>query len=336
MRERLARILDRIWYGRSPAAWFLLPLSWIYVAAFAVDRSLHSRQRRVRSGLPVIVVGNLSVGGTGKTPLVIWLARALVDRGFSPGIVSRGYRGRGVRSPRQVAPDDDPSEVGDEPVLLARSSGCPVVVCPDRGAAVEALARSAAVDVVLADDGLQHHGLARDCEIAVVDGNRGLGNGLCLPAGPLREPARRLTEVDAVVVNGRGGWSRVGAIVGELEVTGVERLDGSESRGIDSFRGQHVHAFAAIGNPQRFFDLLARHGLIVKGHAKADHSQILPSELQAVGGSTVMLTEKDAVKLERKMPGNVWCVKVDYAFEQRDAERLMTIILNTLSMVANT
>jgi tetraacyldisaccharide 4'-kinase len=330
MRARLVQLFDHVWYGRSAAAWLLWPLSLIYRVAFAMDRAVR-RRREFRA--PVVVVGNLTVGGTGKTPLVIWLARMLAKRGRSPGIVSRGYRGRASRTPQRVAIDDDPAMVGDEPILLARHAACPVVVGADRCAAVELLLRDESIDVVLADDGLQHHALGRQCEIAVVDGARGLGNGHCLPAGPLREPARRLEGVDAVVVNGHG-WSRPGALVAALVVTTVERLDGTDARGIDSFRGEHVHAFAAIGNPQRFFDLLSGCGLIVTGHARPDHSALTPEELRSAAGSTVMITEKDAVKLDRELAGDIWCVKVDYVFENAGADQLMKTVLSRLPRAA--
>lgn len=327
MHERLARLFDGLWYGHNAAAWLLWPLSVLYAAAFVVHRTLARPGGEFRA--PIVVVGNLTVGGTGKTPLVVWLARALAARGRSPGIVSRGYRGRSSRTPRRVTIDDDSAIVGDEPILLARNAACPVVVAADRCAAVELLLRDERIDVVLADDGLQHHALVRQCEIAVVDGARGLGNGHCLPAGPLREPADRLERVDAVVVNGRG-WRRPGAIVGELVVTGVERLDGTASRRIDSFRGEHVDAFAAIGNPQRFFDLLSRHGLIVTGHARPDHVPLTPQELRTTGASSVMITEKDAVKLDRRTSSHVWCVKVEYVFDNEGAEQLMTTVLSKI------
>ena len=308
-------------------AWLLLPLSYVYRLLLTFDRALRSG-RRTGGRVPVVVIGNLTVGGTGKTPLVIWLARALRERGLSPGIVSRGYGGS-RRAPRRVRATDSPADVGDEPIVLARNAGCPVVVCADRRAAAAVLERDETIDVILSDDGLQHHALARDCEIVVVDGARGLGNGLCLPAGPLREPVARLDRVDAIIVNG-GGWSHPEGIVARLEVTGVERLDGTASRNIASFNGQRVHAFAAIGHPQRFFDLLERHGISVVAHAKADHAYISPMELATVT-SAIMITEKDAVKLGPETPGDIWCVKVDYVFESGGAERLLATVLDRLA-----
>ena len=209
----LAEVLNGIWYGKSPLRFALMPVSAAYVALARLRRTAYRRGWRatVETPVPVIVVGNVSVGGTGKTPFVIWLAEQLKQRGRKVGIVTRGYRGKGTEWPRAVTAQSDPREVGDEPVLLARRTGCPVVAGPDRVACVEALLADARVDVILSDDGLQHYRLARAFEIAVVDGVRGMGNGLCLPAGPLREPVSRLQEVDAIVVNG-GDWGHAGRV----------------------------------------------------------------------------------------------------------------------------
>ena len=207
----VARFLNSVWYGRNPVRWVLWPVSLLYLALARLRRTAYARgwRQAVETSVPVIVVGNVSVGGTGKTPFVIWLAEQLKQRGRRVGIVTRGYRGRGTQWPQPVTADSDPYEVGDEPVLLARRTGCPVVAGPDRVACVEALIKETRVDVVLSDDGLQHYRLARRFEIAVVDGVRGMGNELCLPAGPLREPPGRLQEVDAIVVNGEIGRAHV-------------------------------------------------------------------------------------------------------------------------------
>jgi tetraacyldisaccharide 4'-kinase len=283
----------------------------------------------VELAAPVVVVGNVSVGGTGKTPFVIWLAAQLRQHGRRVGIVTRGYRGKSAQWPRVVTADADPAEVGDEPVLLARRTGCPVVAGPDRVAAAEALLKSAAVDVLLADDGLQHYRLGRRFEIAVVDGVRGMGNGLCLPAGPLREPPARLQEVDAIVVNG-GKWGHVGVFRARAVVTRVYNLrDGSE-RALESFRGSAVHAVAGIGNPQRFFDLLDDAGLDVIPHPLADHAEIGTAELTFDEPGPVLITEKDAVKCERLAPADVWCVVVDLAFDADSTARLMRLVLREL------
>jgi tetraacyldisaccharide 4'-kinase len=274
----------------------------------------------------VIVVGNVSVGGTGKTPFVIWLADQLKQRGRSVGIVTRGYRGKAAEWPRAVAPDSDPREVGDEPVLLARRTGCPVVAGPDRAACVDALLAGARLDIVLSDDGLQHYRLGRTFEIAVVDGVRGMGNGLCLPAGPLREPVSRLQDVDAIVVNG-GTWGHAGVFRAAAVVTKVYHLKDGTLRTLESFRSEPVHAVAGIGNPQRFFDLLDDADLDVTAHPLEDHAEIGLEQLTFDEPGAVLITEKDAVKCEHLKPDGVWCVVVDFAFDADRTARLMRLIL---------
>jgi tetraacyldisaccharide 4'-kinase len=319
---------DRIWYGNSPLRWVLWPISAVYLALARLRRSAYRRGWRasVMAPVPVVVVGNVSVGGTGKTPFVIWLADQLKRRGRAVGIVTRGYRGKGTQWPRAVAPDSDPREVGDEPVLLARRTGCPVVAGPDRVACVAALLARPGIDVILSDDGLQHYRLGRSFEIAVVDGVRGMGNGLCLPAGPLREPAARLQEVDAIVVNG-GGWGHAGVFRAEAVVTKVYHLKDGALRTLDSFRSEPVHAVAGIGNPQRFFDLLRDAGLTVEPHPLEDHAEIGLEQLRFEQPGAVLITEKDAVKCEHLKLDGVWCVVVDFKFDADKTARLMRLVM---------
>ena len=326
-----AEVLNRIWYGNSPLRWGLWPISAVYLALARLRRTAYRRGWRatVESPVPVIVVGNVSVGGTGKTPFVIWLADQLKQRGRRVGIVTRGYRGKGTEWPRAVAPDSDPEEVGDEPVLLARRTGCPVVAGPDRVACVEALLEHARVDVILSDDGLQHYRLGRSFEIAVVDGVRGMGNGLCLPAGPLREPVSRLQEVDAIVVNG-GEWGHAGVFRAAAVVTKVYHLKDGALRTLDAFKAEPVHAVAGIGNPQRFFDLLSDAGLHVEEHPLADHAEIGPEQLRFDEPGAVLITEKDAVKCEHLKTDGVWCVVVDFQFDADNTARLMRLILRDI------
>jgi tetraacyldisaccharide 4'-kinase len=253
----------------------------------------------------------------------------LRQRGRKVGIVTRGYRGKGTEWPRAVAANSDPEEVGDEPVLLARRTGCPVVAGPDRVACVEALLRDSRVDVVLSDDGLQHYRLARAFEIAVVDGVRGMGNGLCLPAGPLREPVSRLQEVDAIIVNG-GEWGHAGVFRAEAVVTKVYHLKDGAERTLDSFGKELVHAVAGIGNPQRFFDLLSDAGLDVEEHPLEDHAEIGLDQLTFEAPGPVLITEKDAVKCEQLKPNGVWCVVVDFQFDADKTSRLMRLILRDI------
>ena len=323
-----AELLNDIWYGKSPMRYALWPVSTVYRGLARLRRTAYQRGWRptVEAAVPVIVVGNVSVGGTGKTPFVIWLADQLKQRGRKVGIVTRGYRGKGTEWPRVVAADSDPEEVGDEPVLLARRTRCPVVAGPDRVACVEALLEHTRVDVVLSDDGLQHYRLARAFEIAVVDGVRGMGNGLCLPAGPLREPPSRLQEVDAIVVNGTG-WGHAGVFRAEAVVTKVYHLKDGTERTLESFRGKPVHAVAGIGNPQRIFDLLLDADLDVESHPLEDHAEITLDELTFDEPGAVLITEKDAVKCEHLKANGVWCVVVDFEFDADSASRLMRLVL---------
>jgi tetraacyldisaccharide 4'-kinase len=286
-----------------------LPLSWLFASVAALRRALYRRGalRSTRLPVPVVVVGNVTVGGTGKTPLVIALARALAERGRHPGIVSRGYGASGA-VPREVAAGDDPAEAGDEPLLLA-AAGVPVVVARDRVAAARALlATHPSCDVILADDGLQHYALARDVEIVVVDGTRGFGNGRLLPAGPLREPRSRADAADAIVtlVSPDAPRERVTVAVPGRRTTmthapiGLRNLaDPSRRADPSAWPRGTVHAVAGIGNPKRFFDLLERMGIDAVPHAFADHHAFVPADLDFPGASAIVMTAKDAVKCAR-------------------------------------
>src|SRR6202041_2805799 len=233
--------LNDIWYERAAPPWWLLPLSLIYGAVVVSRRHFYAMRKPTRMSLPVVVVGNLSVGGTGKTPLVCWLVARLADLGFKPGVVTRGYGGSSG-SIRLAAPSDAPGVVGDESVLLARRSKVPVAIGHDRPAASQLLV-NAGCDVIVSDDGLQHYALARDCEIVVIDGDRLFGNGRLLPAGPLRENRSRLTAADAVVVNG-GRALLGGALSMRLEAKRALSLIGGAVKPLDEFAGHWVHAVA--------------------------------------------------------------------------------------------
>lgn len=334
---RAAHVAERIWYGGSAWGFALWPLSAVFRALVGLRAGLYRAgvKHSVRLPVPVVVVGNITAGGTGKTPFVIWLARELAARGRSPAIVTRGYGGRAADWPRRVTPESLPDEVGDEPVLLAARTGRPVYAGPDRVAAAEALLRDAPnVDVVLSDDGLQHYRLERVFEIAVVDGARGLGNGRCLPAGPLREPARRLGSVDALVINGGGASGaepQVGArdverISMTLAVSRVYRLaDGAEGA-LDVFAGRTVHAVAGIGHPERFFRTLEAAGLAVLRHPLPDHARLRVEDLPQEPAVPVLMTEKDAVKLRGVERDDVWCVAVDAVVREADGARVLAAI----------
>lgn len=273
------------------------------------------RRRLYRSGvlraqrlpIPVIVVGNITVGGAGKTPLVIALVTALRERGWKPGVVSRGYGGN-ARDPRLLGADPDPAAVGDEPALIRARTGAPVAVGADRPAAARLLLDKG-VDVIVADDGLQHYALARDAEICVVDGARRLGNGRLLPAGPLREPESRLRQVDFVVCN--GGEPRAGETAMHLAAdTAVSLVDVSRRQPLADLLQTRVHAVAGIGHPQRFFDTLRGYGIDVVEHPFPDHHRYTPNELAFGDGLPVLMTEKDAVKCRAFAKRNWWSIPV--------------------------
>lgn len=332
MRSVLTRVFDWIWYRPNPLRWLLWPFSLVYRGAVSTNAALYRAGIKRVSTLPVpvIVVGNISVGGTGKTPCVIWLAAELSSRGYRVGIVSRGYGGNSRIWPQRVERGSDPQVVGDEPVLIARSTGCLVVVAPGRVAAAEALLEADDVDVILSDDGLQHHALGRTMEIAVVDAVRGFGNGLCLPAGPLREPASRLERVDAVVVNGDDDQCFGSAFRFSAEFAGMRRLEGGEECCIADFAGQTVHAVAAIGNPERFFSMLERAGLDVVRHAHPDHGKLRPADIEFHDKLPVLMTEKDAVKFDSPPGRNIWCVSLKLRFESDDGDRLVRHVIEAI------
>jgi tetraacyldisaccharide 4'-kinase len=294
----------------------LWPASLLYGALAALRRAAY-RQGLLHAThlpVPVVVVGNLSVGGTGKTPLALALAAQLRARGFRPGLVSRGYGGS-AREPQSVSPASDPRVCGDEPVLLARRSGCPVWIGADRAAAAQALlAAHPQCDLVLCDDGLQHYALARDFEIAVIDGMRGLGNGRLLPAGPLREPRARLAAVDAVVVNGAGAAPPAAGTVFRMTLQGTQLRglrDPDRSASPAQFAGVRVHAVAAIGNPRRFFDHLRELGIDCSPHAYPDHHAYTAAELDFGDDTPVIMTEKDAVKCRAFADDRHWVLQVE-------------------------
>ncbi len=320
-------LVDRIWYGHSHWRWPLMPLGGLFGLLSTARRKLYENGiwRSIDIGQPVLVVGNITVGGTGKTPITLWLAERLKDYGMRPGIVSRGYRGRLGPQPVRVLPDSDPAIVGDEALLMERRQICPVVVHPDRVAAARLLLQLDC-NVIVADDGLQHFRLERLHEIAVLDGTRGFGNGCLLPAGPLRETVARLSTVDRIFVQQETGRPSVPAELpgnvpmANFELVPAEVLNLVDSRrvSLDDFRGRKVHAVAAIGNPGRFFRLLQNEGIEVIPHAHRDHAKLTESDLRFDDGLDVLMTEKDAVKVRGTATTNCWYVTVNVEFSDGD------------------
>jgi len=318
------------WYDKSQRTrlwlWPLWPVSRVY-AALARRRRIHLEQRRARNPTlpPVIVIGNIALGGTGKTPLIIALARLLLAHGLKPGIVSRGYGGS--KEPASVTALSRPEDVGDEAVLVHRQTGCPVRVDAQRLRGVEALCVQSACDVILSDDGLQHYALPRALEIVVIDGERLLGNGHCLPAGPLREPPSRLREVDWLVFNGgtAGGQDTVARQAGlpanfpvrtamTLEPACWVNLASGERVALTALplRDSGVlHALAGIGNPQRFFDTVRGLGYTPLCHPFSDHYRFTAHDLQFAAAHTLVMTSKDAVKCEVFAGTHCWYLEVE-------------------------
>lgn len=306
-------ILEKVWYGKSVLGWPLLPLSLLFAIVSGLRRLLYDMGllKAQRFDVPVIVVGNITAGGTGKTPLVIWLCRHLKELGYRPAIVARGYGGKARHWPQQVRPDSDPVAVGDEAVLLARRTRCPVCVAPKRVEAVSALLEHTDCNIILSDDGLQHYALGRDVEVLVVDGERGFGNGFLLPAGPLRELPGRLRRVDLVISNGPWKKDVAQMRITEPVVVPVLKPDTAKPHPLSEAAGEEVHAIAGIGNPRRFFDLLSRHGLKVHAHAFPDHHQYRKIDLWLEPDLPVLMTEKDAVKCARYASNRHWMVRID-------------------------
>jgi tetraacyldisaccharide 4'-kinase len=321
--------INELWYGKHPLSLLLAPLGWLYKLFMTVRRLAYQAGLLPvkRVNVPVIIVGNMTAGGTGKTPLVIWLAEYLKKHNFRPGIVSRGYGGSATHWPQQVRPDSDPVMVGDEPIVIARHTGCPVAASPDRYTAVVQLLEHQDCNIIICDDGLQHHALARDIEIAVIDAVRRFGNGRCIPAGPLRESLSRLKSVDMVVSNGKPGH---GEYPMEYAAKSLRSLiDPGREIPAESFRGKTVHAVAGIGHPARFFSMLRSCGMGVIEHEFPDHHRFGRRDIRFGDDLPVVMTEKDAVKCMNFAEEYHWYLEIDVRmnniFEHRFSNLLKDI-----------
>lgn len=317
--------IEQIWYGKHWLSVVLLPLSWLYNGLMKIRYNIYSigllPKRSVN--VPVIVVGNITVGGTGKTPLIIWLCHYLKQQGHRPGVISRGYGGRPARSPQQVRPDSHPGQVGDEPVLIAQRTRCPVAVSPNRYLAASELLLHTDCDVLLCDDGLQHLGLGRDLEIAVIDGDRRFGNGHCLPAGPLRESTGRLAKVDLVIATGKAGRNE---FLMHYIYADLHAMNDQTIIGIETLKGTSVHAVTGIGNPGRFHAWLRSHNIKVIRHEFPDHHSFTKSELVFDDDLPVIMTEKDAVKCREFRLKNCWYVPINAGLSEAFNFRLNKIL----------
>ena len=323
------RFWTNAWYQKSTWLLLLVPLSWLFRAISRFRRIvLQWRFQGQSYAMPVVVVGNISLGGSGKTPLIIALGKALSERGYSVGVVSRGYGGASAQYPLVVGPDTPVSQSGDEPLLIAKKLGCPIVVDPNRARAVEKLVKSFSCDLILSDDGLQHYRLHRDVEIAVVDGRRRFGNGYTLPAGPLRESPRRLKEVDFIIQN--GGIVEPDdpeTYIVQLETSGLRRFGSSELIGFDQWvESTNIHAVAAIGHPERFFESLRQMGFKVDSGPKNDHQVLTASDIGFDDDLPVVITAKDAVKYEGSVPDNLWVLEVEMALDNEFVSSLIDCV----------
>jgi tetraacyldisaccharide 4'-kinase len=349
---------DKLWYQDRVVLWPLVPLSIIYATIVKLRRKWYALQALLKKSffstnsnpvIPVIVVGNITVGGTGKTPLVIHIAEYLIEQGWQPGIISRGYKGK-HRKPTAVNSKSDPKMVGDEALLFAKRLECPIVVGKNRSKALKKLLKMNpkqalnAIDVVISDDGLQHYALERHIEIAVVDTQRRFGNGYCLPAGPLREPESRLSVVDLIIYNTSAFYGmpekaipknedentkdyppnayKMGYVPGKL----YNAFQSDRQASLATFRGQRVHAIAGIGNPERFFQLLRDYGLIVIKHAFPDHHHFTHKDIYFRNEFPVIMTEKDAVKCTKFVDLRHWILPIKAEVDSQFDAKLLALL----------
>lgn len=330
--------IDRLWYGQKRPLAFLAPLAWLYRQVSESRRRKAWDARNQGLPVPVVVVGNITVGGTGKSPLTARLAEILSESGWRPVIISRGYGGRSDRYPLRVTERTPASVCGDEPLMLAQTTGHPVVVDPDRLRAAEWAIAENLGNLLLCDDGLQHYRLPRDIELAVFDASRGVGNGGIIPVGPLREPLARLSGVDFVILNGENfpdSGDRIESFSDvdhpdihamALQPAALVNLNTGERLMPETLNGKPVRAVAGIGNPGRFFDTLKRLGALVTEQPFPDHHHFRPEDLGSAAGEWLVMTAKDAVKCRGFAPDNAWMLTVQARlsepFEQTFLERV--------------
>lgn len=317
-------MIERIWSGSSLVYLLLLPLSWLYGLVSGLIRLSYrcGLRKSWRAPVPVVIVGNLTAGGNGKTPMVIWLVEQLQQRGYRVGVVSRGYGGKSAVYPLVLDAQTTTRQAGDEPVLIYQRTGAPVAISPKRAEAVQALLNQGELDLIITDDGLQHYALQRDFELVVIDGVRRFGNGWWLPAGPMRERVSRLKTVDACVAN--GGVAQPGEIAMKLQAQDAVNIASGERR--PAIELPHVVAMAGIGHPPRFFATLEKLGVEVEREvAFADHQEYNHEQLAALAskGQTLLMTEKDAVKCRAFAQPDWWYLPVEAVLPTEQAEQLL-------------
>lgn len=316
----LKQRIEAIWAHRTFLSVCLLPIAWVFRCVVAIRRRLYTLLPRKEWPVPIVVVGNLSVGGNGKTPCVIALAKALLSKGLRPGIVSRGYGVEPIKTPRLVVSHHRYQDVGDEPLLIAEHTACPVVVCASRCQAVSYLLQREDCDVVISDDGLQHYALKRHIEIVMIGSQAALGNRYCLPAGPLREPLSRLKTVDWIL--GDPSLSYVNYPV-KTKYVDLIHLKTGASCDISVFNGEAVYAYAAIAHPERFFHLLRSASLKVTPCVYPDHHAFTEDDFSAHKQDKIVMTEKDAIKCRELATENMYYLKIESELDKQFVEAFL-------------
>ncbi len=326
MKQNISRWLQDAWYKEMYISSALMPLSMFYDDYMRFRLFLYNKGllKKTKCSVPVIIVGNITVGGTGKTPLILWLARFLREQGYKPGIISRGYGGNTDSWPQWVDEQSNPEQVGDEAVLMAKRADCPIAVGPERVKAAQMILDKTDCDVILSDDGLQHYALDRDIEIAVIDGDRRFGNGYTLPCGPLREPIERLNKVDLIIVNGVASEENEFSMI--IQGDTVVNLATQEQKLLTEFENSPCHAVAGIGNPKRFFDLLKQESISIECHAYPDHHLFNVDDITFDDDKPILMTEKDAVKCLGFASDKHWYLPVKAFPQQQFIDKLLTLI----------
>ncbi len=327
----LETLIEKVWYSKNIFSLLLSPLSLIYISIIYLRYTLYQLGliSITKINAPTIVIGNVVTGGTGKTPLVIWLAKHFKDKGFLPGIVSRGYGGTYLSNIELVKPTSNPLLVGDEPVIIARNTNCPVVVAKKRAKGAKELVEKYNCNIILCDDGMQHYSLARDIEIAVIDGQRRFGNNYCFPAGPLREPKSRIFKADLIVskYNARRCEHKMDYTYHQL----VSLNELSKTIPISDLHGMTVHAIAGINNPDHFFSYLRSHKLELIIHKFPDHYSYTEDDVKFDDNFPVVMTEKDAVKCLNYSSDKHWYIPISAELSKSfvcDLDKLMGEIIN--------
>ncbi len=320
----LSQFFNWIWYNDNKLKFFLYPLSVLFIIITFLRKIIYTNffQTTFATKVPIVIVGNLSFGGTGKTSFIIWLAKNLSSTGLRVGIISRGYKGLYSGKPTIVNSKSDPIVTGDEATLIAKKTHCLTVIAHNRVDAAKHILRQKNIDIILSDDGLQHYKMKRDYEFIMFDGKRGIGNGLCFPAGPLREKSNRMNKADMLIIN-EGPYNLPNAIKSSLKILSIKQVEGTSLRKIEDFSGSNVHAVAGIGNPSRFFDLLRSYSVNVIEHPLPDHADIKTNDLFFNDKLPVFITDKDAIKYNFSINKNIWIVEVELKFKKEDADRII-------------